>query len=109
MRLANTKTLLGRAGALGGAALWVAGPWLAKGLSNPALLDHRGELALYTALFVAAAPLEISLTSRGRTRLAAAAYLTSDTLRAAALALPAAAGLGLHAMMQAMIAFAACR
>ncbi|MFL5262075.1 MAG: lipopolysaccharide biosynthesis protein [Anaeromyxobacteraceae bacterium] len=106
---AQTLAFLAVAGAVGAGALWAAGPFLATALSNPGLRAHAGELALYTGLFVAAAPLEISMTSRGRTRLAAGTYLASDALRAAALALPAALGHGLHAMMAAMIAFAALR
>jgi O-antigen/teichoic acid export membrane protein len=106
---AQTLTFLAVAGTFGGLALWAAGPWIASALSNPGLLAHAGELALYTGLFVAGAPLEISMTSRGRTRLSAVTYLTSDAARAAALALPAALGHGLHAMMAAMIAFAALR
>jgi O-antigen/teichoic acid export membrane protein len=105
----QSLTFLALAGALGAALFWFGGPWIARALSNPALLDHRGELALYSALFVAAAPLEVSMTSRGRTRFAAVIYLVSDAARAVALALPAAIGLGLHAMMWAMIAFAALR
>jgi O-antigen/teichoic acid export membrane protein len=106
---AQTLTFLAAAGTLGALGIWAAGPLIASWLSNPALLAHAGELALYTGLFVAGAPLEISMTSRGRTRIAAATYLTSDALRAAALALPAALGYGLHVMMGAMIAFAAIR
>jgi O-antigen/teichoic acid export membrane protein len=105
----QTLAFLAAAGALGGGVLWLAGPWLASALTNPGLAAHRAELALYTALFVAASPLEISMTSRGRTRLSAASYLVCDATRAALLSLPAAAGLGLHAMMQGMIVFAALR
>jgi O-antigen/teichoic acid export membrane protein len=96
-------------GALGALALWLSGPALASALSTPALADHRRELALYTGLLVAALPLEVSLTSRGRTRLAAATYLASDALRAAALVLPVLAGLGLHGVMTAMVGWAALR
>ena len=105
----QTLAFLAAAGALGGAAVYAAGPLLASALSNPALAAHAGELAAYTALVVAASPLETSITSAGRTRAAAVCYLGSDALRALALVVPAALGLGLHAMMSAMIAWAALR
>jgi O-antigen/teichoic acid export membrane protein len=106
---AQTLAFMLAAGAAGAVALWTSGPWLASVLSTPGLLQHRFELAGYTGLLVAALPLEISITSQGRTRLAAVTYLASDTLRAAALVLPALAGLGLHGMMRAMMGWAALR
>ena len=106
---AQTLAFMLGAGAVGGLALWTSGPLLASVLSTPALAEHRLEFAAYTGLLVAALPLEVSLTSQGRTRLAAATYLASDALRAAALVLPALAGLGLHGMMRAMIGWAALR
>jgi O-antigen/teichoic acid export membrane protein len=97
-------------GMLGGVALWAAGPFLARVLSTPGLLDHRGELALYTAFLVAASPLETGITSQGRTRLAGLSYLVFDGLRAAAMVLPVLLGGGrLHALMAAMVAWAAVR
>jgi O-antigen/teichoic acid export membrane protein len=105
----QTLAFMLAAGAAGALALWTSGPLLATALSTPALLEHRLELAVYTGLLVAALPLEISLTSQGRTRLAAATYLASDSLRAAALVLPALAGFGLHGMMQTMMGWAALR
>lgn len=106
---AQTLAFMVGAGALGALALAASGPLLATALSTPALAEHRLELAAYTGLLVAALPLEVSITSQGRTRLAAATYLASDALRAAALVLPALAGFGLHGMMRAMIAWAALR
>ena len=105
----QTLAFLLLAGAAGGAAMWAAGPALASALSNPALAGHRLELAVYVALVVAASPLETSITARGRTPLAAACYLGSDALRAAALVVPALLGLGLHAMMAAMVVWAGLR
>jgi O-antigen/teichoic acid export membrane protein len=105
----QTLTFMLAAGATGALVLWTSGPWLASALSTPQLAEHRLELALYTGLVVSAFPLEASITSRGRTRLAAATYLSSDALRSAALVLPALAGLGLHGMMRAMIGWAALR
>ncbi len=105
----QTLAFMLAAGATGALLIWISGSLLASALSTPALAAHRLELAVYTGLVVAASPLETSITSRGRTRLAAATYLGSDTLRAAALVLPALAGLGLHGMMRAMIGWAALR
>jgi O-antigen/teichoic acid export membrane protein len=96
-------------GAVGGLTLFLAAPLLARALSTPGLLEHRVELALFTAMAVAAAPLETSVTSQGKTRLAAIFYLASDALRAAALVVPALAGAGLHGMMRAMVAWASLR
>jgi O-antigen/teichoic acid export membrane protein len=96
-------------GALGAAVLWAAGPWIARALSNPGLLEHRQELALFTGLVVAASPLEVSMTAQGRTRRSATVYLASDALKALAIVLPTLAGLGLHAVMRGMVAWAALR
>ncbi|GEJ56264.1 lipopolysaccharide biosynthesis protein [Anaeromyxobacter diazotrophicus] len=105
----QTLAFMLAAGGLGGAALLAAAPLLARALSTPGILEHRLELALFTALAVGAAPLEPSITSQGRTRLAALFYLGSDALRAAALIVPALIGLGLHGMMRAMVAWASLR
>lgn len=107
--LGQTFAFMLAMGALGGAALWAAGPLLARALSTPGLLEHRGELALYTAFLVAASPLETGITSQGRTRLAGLSYLVFDGLRAAAMVVPALLGGGLHALMAAMVAWAAVR
>jgi O-antigen/teichoic acid export membrane protein len=96
-------------GALGAAALWTAGPWIARALSNPGLLEHRQELALFTGLLVAASPLEVSMTAQGQTRRSAAVYLASDAVKALVIALPTLAGFGLHAIMRGMVAWAALR
>ena len=106
---AQTLAFMLAAGAVGALALAASGSALATALSTPALAEHRIELALYAGLVVAALPLEVSITSQGRTRLAAATYLGSDALRAAALIVPALAGFGLHGMMRAMIGWAALR
>jgi O-antigen/teichoic acid export membrane protein len=96
-------------GAVGALVLWSAGPVLARLLSTPGLLEHRLELALYTAFLLAAGPLETSLTAQGRTRLAGVSYLASDSLRAAAMVVPALLGYGLHGIMAAMVGWGAVR
>ncbi len=50
--------------------------------SNPALLEYRLPLAIYTALLLGSFPLEVSLTSQGRTKQSAVVYLVSDSVRA---------------------------
>jgi len=105
----QTLAFMLASGVTGAIALWALGPALAAALSTPGLLEHRLALAAYTGLVVAAFPLETSITSLGRTRLAAVAYLASDGLRAAALVVPALAGWGLAGMMAGMTAWAALR
>ena len=107
--LGQTFAFVLATGALGGAALWAAGPELARILSTPGLLEHRLELALYAAFLVAASPLETAIVSQGRTGLAGLSYLVSDSLRAAAMVVPALLGRGLHAIMGAMVVWAALR
>jgi O-antigen/teichoic acid export membrane protein len=107
--LGQTFLFLAGAGALGGLAMWSAGPWIAGALSNPGLLEHGAELAAFTALHVAASPLEASLTSRGRVKTAAGTYLVSDALKAAVLVIPTVTGFGLHGMMLGLIAHAGLR
>lgn len=77
--------------------------------SNPALLHYRVPLAIYTALLIGGFPLEVSLTSQGRTRQSAVAYLVSDSLRALAMVVPCLLGTSLHGMMVAVAAFAGLR
>jgi O-antigen/teichoic acid export membrane protein len=84
-------------------------PRVATAFDNPALLDHRLTLALFAAFTVAASPLELSMTSQGRTGRSAVTYLVWDTARALAFVVPAAMGHGLRAMMLALTALAALR
>jgi O-antigen/teichoic acid export membrane protein len=77
--------------------------------SNPALLEYRWPLAIYTALLLGSFPLEVALTSQGRTRAAAVAYLASDSVRAAVMVLPCLFGASLHGMMMAVAAYAGLR
>ena len=51
---------------------------------------------MYTGAFVASMPLELGLTSQGRTDLSALSYLGWDSARAAAMTLPILLGAGLH-------------
>jgi O-antigen/teichoic acid export membrane protein len=105
----QTLVFLAAAGALAASLLYLALPPLAAAWDNPALLDHRATLALFTGLTVAASPLELSMTSRGRTGRAAVTYLVWDTARALAFVVPAASGHGLRAMMIVLTALAGVR
>ncbi|MBI3182047.1 MAG: oligosaccharide flippase family protein [Myxococcales bacterium] len=105
----QTLVFLAFAGAAAGALLFGLGPRIASALNNPALAEHRLELALFCALAVGAFPLELSMTSQGKTRESALTYLVSDLLRAAALVVPVLLGAGLHGMMAAVVAWAALR
>jgi O-antigen/teichoic acid export membrane protein len=105
----QTLLFLLAAGALAAAALYAGMPAVAAAFDNPRLLDHRLLLALYTGLTVSASPLELSMTSQGRTRRSAITYLVWDSARAVAFVVPAAAGRGLGAMMATLTTFAAIR
>jgi O-antigen/teichoic acid export membrane protein len=91
-----------------GLVVWLLDP-VARLFSNPALLEYRWPLAIYTALLMGAFPLEASLTSRGRTRESAVAYLVSDSVRSVAMVVPCLLGASLHGMMMAVAAFAGLR
>ena len=101
----QTLLFMSGAGMVGAALVWaLLGP-VAGYFDNPALLEHRGSLALYTAFLLGSFPLEISLTSQGRTKHSALVYLVSDAVRAAAMVVPCLLGLGLSGMMGAVVGF----
>ncbi|MGQ0505141.1 MAG: lipopolysaccharide biosynthesis protein [Myxococcaceae bacterium] len=72
---------------------------LASRFSNPGIFEHRVPLALYAGALIAGFPLEISLTSQGRTTLSAKSYLFWDGLRTAAMVIPILLGFGLSGLM----------
>jgi len=105
------QTLLFMSGAGLVAAVLVAlllGP-VAGLFSNPALLEYRLPLAIYTALLLGSFPLEVSLTSQGRTKQSAVVYLVSDSVRALAMVVPCLLGASLQGMMAAVAVFAGLR
>ncbi len=107
--LGQTMLFMSLAGVVAaGLVFWLLEP-VARLFSNPALLEYRVELALYTALTLGAFPLEVSLTSQGRTRQSAVAYLVSDSLRAVAMVVPCLLGASLHGMMAAVAGLAGLR
>ena len=84
------------AGLAGTLLVWAACPFISGLFSAPGLYAHRIPLAVYTGAFVASMPLELGLTSQGRTELSALSYLGWDSARAAALTVPILVGWGLH-------------
>jgi len=82
---------------------------IGRAFSNPDLASYRWEQAVYVVCFMASYTLEISLTTQGRTRQSAVAYLVSDTLRALAMVVPVLLGFGLKGLMVAAAAFATLR
>lgn len=103
--LGQTLFFMSGAGVVGALLVWaVLGP-VAAHFANPALLEYRGSLALYTAFLLGSFPLEISLTSQGRTKHSALVYLVSDAVRAAAMVVPCLLGFGLRGMMLAVVGF----
>ncbi len=82
---------------------------VAAWLSNPGILEYRWLLAAYIAITLGSYPLEVVLTTQGKTRQAAYLYVGSDILRALAMIVPIALGLGLHGAMWAMVGFATLR
>jgi O-antigen/teichoic acid export membrane protein len=86
--VANSVVFLGLAGIAGFGALVVAAPWVAKWMSNPALVGYLWWTGLYLALMMFSASLEIVLISRGKYLLASVSYAVSDLGRAAALIAP---------------------
>ncbi len=107
--LVQTLVFMAGAGLLGAALVWgLLGP-VARSFDNPALLEHRAALAAYTALLIGAFPLEISLTSQGRTKQSALVYLVSDVLRSTAMVVPCLLGAGLHGLMLSVVGFAGLR
>jgi O-antigen/teichoic acid export membrane protein len=96
-------------GLLAFALVALTGPSLGQLFSSPAIAEHRWPLGLYVFGILASWPLEISLTSQGKTKLAAAAYLVGDFLRAAALVVPVLLGLGMGGLLWAIALFALAR
>jgi O-antigen/teichoic acid export membrane protein len=107
--LGQTLLYMSGAGLVAAGLVWgLLGP-MARYCNNPALLDHRAALAVYTAFLLGAFPLEISLTSQGRTKHSAIVYIVSDVVRTAAMVVPCLLGFGLRGMMLAAAGFAFLR
>ncbi|HVE82657.1 MAG TPA: oligosaccharide flippase family protein [Myxococcales bacterium] len=82
---------------------------IGQAFSNPELRDYRWAQAVYLVGVMASWPLEISLTTQGRTRQSAMVYLVSDTSRAVAMVAPVLLGFGLRGLMICAAGHAAVR
>ena len=107
--LAQSLLFMSAMGLLAAGLLWMGGGLVARAFQNPGLLEHRLPLAVYTGALLGSFGLELSLTARGRTGVAAVAYLVSDVVRSLLLVLPVLAGFGLDVMMQALAGYALVR
>ncbi|HZH18005.1 MAG TPA: oligosaccharide flippase family protein [Archangium sp.] len=107
--LGQTLLYMSGAGVVAAGLVWVLLGLVARHFDNPGLLEHRATLAAYTAFLLGSFPLEISLTSQGRTKHSALVYLVSDAVRAACMVVPCLLGFGLHGMMVAVAGFALVR
>jgi O-antigen/teichoic acid export membrane protein len=105
----QTLAFLVSVGSIGAVALYALMPMIASTLNNPALLEYRVPLALYCAAALGGFPLELSLTSRGKTGASAASYLISDISRAVILTLPVLLGYGVRGLMTGIVLWALAR
>jgi hypothetical protein len=105
----NALTFMVFMGMVGGLAIYALGPSISRFASNPELLRLRGILAIYTFVSVSAFPLEIGLTSQGKTRLSAVAYLLTDATRALLMTLPVLFGYHLMTVMIGLTGFTLVR
>lgn len=97
-------------GVLAATIIWFAmGGVLAGLLKNPTLGEYSLPVALYVLFLMSGKPLEMSLTSQGKTGAASICYLVSDTLRALIMVTPVLLGMKLLGMMYAVAGFAALR
>jgi len=87
---ANATLFLALAGLGTAAVLAATGPRLAAALANAAAGGYIASVGVFTALMLAAAPLETIMIAGRRYRSAATTYAVSDLARAALFALPAA-------------------
>jgi len=107
--VAQTLSFLLVAGIFGAGLVYALGPEVAVWMQNPGLLEYRWQLAVYVAGLVGSMPLEVTLTSQGKTRASAMLYLGTDVTRAAAMVVPVLMGHGLEGAMTATAAFGVAR
>jgi O-antigen/teichoic acid export membrane protein len=107
--VANSVVFLGLAGCAGFAFLFLAAPYVAKWMSNPALVGYLWWTGLYLALMMISASLEIVLISRGKYLWASISYAGSDLGRAAALIAPVLIFRNLESLLVGAVVVAALR
>lgn len=107
--LGQTLLYMSAAGLVAAGLVWALLEPVARQFNNPALLEYRAALAAYTGLLLGGFPLEVSLTSQGRTKHSAVVYGVSEVVRTAAMVVPCLLGFGLHGMMLAVAGFALVR
>lgn len=106
---ANSFLMLALWGGTTAALLFLSRDAIGAMLHNPDVAAHLPALALYLALMVCSAGLEIALTCSQRYAAAATSYALSDALRALVLVAPILLGGGIGALMLGALAFAAGR
>ncbi|HVE87847.1 MAG TPA: polysaccharide biosynthesis C-terminal domain-containing protein [Myxococcales bacterium] len=96
-------------GGVGAVLLWFGLPVAAARFENPALLQFRGLLTLFVLFSLASGLLETSLTSQGRTRSSALAYMGYEVLKSLALVAPVLLGFGLKGSVAVLAALTLAR
>jgi len=108
-QIANAIVTLALAGGGCVAVLWIARRAVAGWMSNPQLEATLTPLAVFLALMLVSAVLEIVMVARKRHVQAALTYAASDVARTAVFVVPALLWGSLHAVLVGAIAFAAAR
>lgn len=93
--LGQTQAMLIVLGVLAGLGAALGAPLIAAKFSNPSLAQLALPLGVLAGSLVAASPLEVGLTARGRPGLSALALVSTDVLRVAAMIVPIQLGYGL--------------
>lgn len=115
--LSQTQSMLLGLGLLSGLVLFTLAPYIADRFSNPTLASLALPIAVLAGAMIAASPLEIGLTARGRPGLSALALVGTDILRVGAMLIPVWLGQGLAglawgaalaAVFKALLSIASC-
>jgi O-antigen/teichoic acid export membrane protein len=107
--ISNSLLTLGAAGLLSLAGLVLAGPAIARGLSNPELSAYIPLLGVYLFLMIFGSAMEIIMIARKHYGLGATAFAASDLLRAALFLIPVAFFRSLGPLLWGAVAFAVLR
>jgi len=107
--VANSIAMLSAAGGVYVLLALAATPALARAFHNPRLLTTLPKLAIFLAIMLVSAGLEILMVSRARHRAAGVTYALSDMARAAAFAVPAVIFRNVDALLLGGIVYAIAR